>query len=142
MFLGEFTYYIDQKGRIAIPPKFRKELEKGAYLTKGLDGCLFLFPRQEWQRLAGQLLKLPISEKNSRAFVRLMLAGASEVKIDKQGRIMIPDYLKKYANLKKKAVVCGLYNSVEIWDEKKWKEYRQSTEREAIDIAQELEGMI
>lgn len=142
MFLGEYLYFIDQKGRIAIPPRFRKHLGKGAFLTRGIDSCLFLFPPQEWQKLVSQLLKLPISQKNSRAFVRLMLAGASEVKVDKQGRIIIPDYLKKYASLKKKAVVCGLYNRIEIWDEKKWQSYKMKTEKEAIDIAQELEGLI
>jgi len=142
MFLGEYLYFIDQKGRIAIPPKFRKSLERGAFLTRGIDNCLFLFPSQEWQKLVNQLLKLPISQKNSRAFVRLMLAGASEVKVDKQGRIIIPDYLKKYAGLKKKAIVCGLYNRIEIWDDNKWQNYKTKTEKEAIGIAQELEGLI
>ena len=142
MFLGEYLYFIDQKGRIAIPPKFRKSLTKGAFLTRGIDNCLFLFTPQEWERLVAQLLKLPLSQKNSRAFVRLMLAGASEVRIDKQGRISIPDYLKKYASLRKKAVVCGLYNRVEIWDENKWQDYKNKTEKEAINIAQELDGLI
>ena len=142
MFLGEYLYFLDSKGRVALPPKFRKALEKGAYLTRGIDNCLFLFPEMEWQKLVDQLLKLPLSEKNSRAFVRLMLAGASEVKLDKQGRINIPDYLRKYAFLKRKVVVCGLYNRVEIWDENQWKKYKEKMEKEAIDIAQQLEGLV
>ncbi len=142
MFLGEYSYNLDQKGRIAIPPKFRKELEKGAFLTRGIDNCLFLYTKQEWQKLVEQILKLPLSQKNSRAFSRLMLAGAYEVKIDKQGRIMIPESLKKYAGLKKKVAVCGLYSRIEIWDENKWQQYKKNTEDEAVDIAQGLEGLI
>ncbi len=142
MFLGEYSYNLDQKNRIAIPPKFRKELEKGAFLTRGIDNCLFLYTKQEWQKLVDQILKLPLSQKNSRAFSRLMLAGAYEVRIDKQGRINIPESLKKYAGLEKKVTVCGLYNRLEIWDEKKWQAYKENTEKEAVDIAQGLEGLI
>jgi len=142
MFLGEYQYLIDEKGRVALPSKFRKEFRGKIYLTRGLDNCLFLFPEKEWQALVEKLTSLPLSQANSRAFVRLMLAGASQVKIDKQGRINIPDYLRRYSSLKKEVVICGLYKRVEIWDKNQWQKYKRKTEKEAIDIAQELEGII
>src|SRR3989338_10199445 len=138
MFIGEYQHNIDQKGRLAIPTKFRKDLNKGAVVTKGLDDCLFLYPKEEWQKLADKLAALPISKANSRAFARLMLAGAMDVEADKQGRMLIPDYLRKYASIKKKVVITGLYNRLEIWDEIKWNKYKQGTETKSGDIAEAL----
>jgi len=138
MFIGEYQHNIDQKGRLAIPTKFRKDLNKGAVVTKGLDDCLFLYPKEEWQKLADKLAALPISKANSRAFARLMLAGAMDVEADKQGRILLPDYLRKYAGMKKKTVIAGLYNRLEIWDEAKWNKYKQGTETKSGDIAEAL----
>lgn len=138
MFIGEYQHTIDQKGRMAIPAKFRRELAKGAVVTKGLDNCLFLYPNQEWQKLADKLSALPISQANSRAFSRLMLAGAMAVDIDKQGRALIPDYLRQYAGMKKRVIVAGLYNRLEIWDEVKWKNYKKGTETKSNDIAEAL----
>ena len=94
MFIGEYQHSLDQKGRLAVPVKFRAELKKGAVVTKGLDNCLFLYPKSEWQKLAKKLVNLPINKANTRAFSRLMLAGAMEVEFDKQGRIMLPEYLR------------------------------------------------
>ncbi len=142
MFLGEYSYNLDEKNRVAIPPRFRSGLKGEAFLTRGIDNCLFLYAKKNWQKLVSQILKLPLSQKNSRAFSRLMLAGAYEVKIDKQGRINIPESLKKYAGLKKKIIICGLYNRIEIWDQEKWKKYKNDTEKEAVNIAQGLEGLI
>ncbi len=138
MFIGEYQHTIDNKGRVSLPSKFRFQLAKGAVVTRGLDNCLFVYPLAEWQKLAGKLSSLPISQKNTRAFARLMLAGAMDVKIDKQGRIIIPDYLRRFANLKKMVIVAGLYNRLEIWDENKWLVYKKGTEKKSGDIAEQL----
>ena len=138
MFIGEYNHNLDNKGRIAVPVKFRDDLKKGAVVTKGLDGCLFLYTMSEWKILADKLSKLPISQSNTRAFARLMLAGAMDVQIDKQGRIILPDYLRKYATLKKKVIINGLYNRLEIWDENNWEKYKSKTEKESGDIAEKL----
>lgn len=141
MFLGEYTYTIDEKKRLATPPKFRQLLGKKAVITRGLDSCLFLFPSQEWEKLAKKLSQLPLSQSDARGFARIMLAGAMEVDIDNMGRILVPDYLKKYASLTKKVVVAGLYNRIEIWDEKKWGLYKEKTEKDAGDIAERLKEL-
>ncbi len=138
MFIGEYQHNIDPKGRLAVPVKFRKVLAKGAVVTKGLDDCLFLYTQNEWQKLADKLAALPISKANTRAFARLMLAGAMDVEIDKQGRMLIPDYLRQYAGMHKKVVITGLYNRLEIWDELKWNKYKQGTETKSGDIAEAL----
>lgn len=138
MFIGEYLHSVDTKGRLAVPAKFRAKLKSGAVVTRGLDNCLFLYPKQEWEKLATKLSQLPISQSNTRAFARLMLAGAMEVKVDSLGRILIPEYLRKYAKMSKKAVVAGLFNRLEIWDEDGWDKYKQSTESQSSDIAEKL----
>lgn len=141
MFIGEYQHSIDEKGRIAIPVKFRLELAKGAVVTRGLDNCLFIYTKKEWQALADKLSTLPISKANTRAFARLMLAGAMELEIDRQGRALLPDYLRKYALIKKTAVVAGLYNRLEVWDKLTWEKYKTGTEKQSGDIAEALEGL-
>ncbi|MHA1329828.1 MAG: division/cell wall cluster transcriptional repressor MraZ [Candidatus Hodarchaeales archaeon] len=141
MFIGQYTYNLDAKRRLAIPVKFRKLLGKKAVITRGLDNCLFLYPIKEWEKLAQKLSQLPISQADARGFARIMLAGAIDVTIDNLGRILIPDYLKKYAGLNKKVVIAGLFNRIEIWDEKKWITYQQKTEREAGNIAERLKEL-
>ncbi len=141
MLLGEYIYSIDEKKRLGIPSKFRSLLGKKAVITKGLDQCLFLYPTKEWQSLAERLSKLPLSQADARGFVRLMLAGAMEAEFDALGRILIPDYLKKYALLQKKVVVAGVYNRVEVWNEETWNKYRERTEEEVGDIAERLKEL-
>jgi len=138
MFSGEHFYKIDNKKRLAIPAKFRKILGKKAVITRGLDNCLFLYPANEWEKLAKKLSQLPLTQADARGFARVMLAGAMEVNIDKLGRILVPDYLKKYAGLKKEAIVAGLYNRIEIWDSKKWSVYKEDKENNVEDIAERL----
>ena len=103
-----------------------------------MDSCLFLYTKKEWQELAVKLAKLPISKANTRAFARLMLAGAMDVDFDNQGRIMLPEYLRKFAGLKKKVVIAGLYDRLEIWDETAWDKYKNGTEKKTVDIAEAL----
>jgi len=132
---------VDDKKRLGIPPKFREVLGKKAVITRGLDQCLWLYPVDEWKILAEKLSKLPLSQADARGFGRLMLAGAMDVDFDNLGRILLPDYLKNYANLKKKAAVVGIYNRVEIWDEEKWQEYKEQTEKDGGDIAERLKEL-
>jgi MraZ protein len=129
---------MDAKGRIAVPAKFRALLNASAVVTRGLDQSLFLYPRKEWEAIAAKLATLPLSKANSRAFSRLMLAGAWDIELDRQGRVMIPEYLRKFANLTKKIIVAGLYNRIEIWDEQAWLNYKLNTERESTSIAEGL----
>lgn len=138
MFIGEYFHTIDDKRRLAIPAKFRKDLGKKAVLTRGLDNCLYLYPLAEWKKLAEKLSRLPITRSDSRAFARLMLAGAMDVALDQLGRILIPDYLKEYAGVGKKAVVAGLYNRIEIWDENNWESYKDQTTKEVEKIAEKM----
>ena len=137
MFIGEYQHNLDIKGRLALPAKFRKQI-KGAIITRGLDRCLWVFNKSEWELLAKKLIALPLAQANSRAFVRLMMAGAMEAPLDFQGRILIPDYLRKYADLQKAAIIAGLYNRLEIWDEKQWQQYKSKTEASSDDIAEKL----
>ncbi|MEK7143846.1 MAG: division/cell wall cluster transcriptional repressor MraZ, partial [Patescibacteria group bacterium] len=131
MFIGEYKHTIDEKGRMALPAKFRLKMKGAAIITRGLDHCLFVFTAADWEILAKKLMSLPLVQSNSRAFARLMLAGAMEADIDKQGRILISDYLREYAGLKKQAVVAGLYNRIEVWDTNKWDAYKRKTEKDS-----------
>lgn len=138
MFIGEYYHSVDDKGRLAVPVKFRKVFAKRAVVTRGLDHCLFLYTQAEWNKLAAKLSNLPIAKANTRAFARLMLAGAMDVDLDGQGRVILPDYLRSYASLGKKAVIAGLYNRLEIWEEKAWAKYKGDTEKSSGDIAEAL----
>ncbi len=138
MLLGEYQHNLDQKGRVAIPAKFKEKLAAGAIITRGIDGCLFVFASKEWDDLARKLVALPLAQANSRAFMRLMLAGAMDVSLDAQSRILIPDYLRNYADLKKKIIVAGLYNRIEIWDADRWSDYKKKTEGASEEIAEKL----
>ena len=138
MLIGEYTHTIDPKRRLAIPSKLRKEIGEQAVLTRGLDNCLFLFSMKEWERLAEKLGKLPFGQQDTRGFVRLLLSGAVEVENDQLGRILIPDYLKDYAQLKKRVIIAGLFNRLEIWDEERWQSYKNNLEKESDRIAEKL----
>ncbi len=138
MFIGEYHHQIDEKGRLAVPVKFRPDLATGAVVTRGLDSSLFLLPLEEWGKLAERLASLPVGQSNSRAFARLMLAGAMDVKLDKQGRFVIPEYLREYAGLNKQVVIIGINTRLEIWDETVWQSYRSQTEKDAETIAEKL----
>ncbi|MEK7542790.1 MAG: division/cell wall cluster transcriptional repressor MraZ [Patescibacteria group bacterium] len=138
MLLGEYKHTVDEKGRIAVPVKFRSNVSSGAIITRGLDRCLFVFGLKEWEVLAQKLVALPLAQANSRAFSRLMLAGATDVKLDVQGRILVPDYLREYAQVKKHVVVAGVYSRFEIWDAELWNTYKSRTESASDEIAEKL----
>jgi len=141
MFIGEYTYKIDDKKRLAVPLKFRDELKKKAVITRGLERSLFLFPAKEWEKMAEKMNNLPFVQQDARGFSRLMFAGAMEVDFDSLGRILIPDYLKEYASLKKEVVFAGVHKRIEVWDKKLWEEYKKKTEAEIGDIAERLKEL-
>ena len=138
MFIGEYRHTIDEKRRLAIPSKFRKELGKGAVITRGLDNCLVIYPVKEWEKMSDKLGKLPASQLEARGFARIMLAGAAAAEFDQLGRSLIPEYLKHYASLEKDVVITGLYNRLEVWDAKAWDTYKQKVEKEVGDFASKL----
>ena len=138
MFIGEFHHTIDQKKRLAIPARFRKDLGTGAVITRGLDNWLVVYPEREWQAMAEKLGKLPASQLEARGFARIMLAGAMQVEFDQLGRILIPDYLKEYGSLGKNIVIIGLSNRLEIWDEGRWEDYKKKAEKDVGDLASKL----
>ncbi|MFD0943243.1 division/cell wall cluster transcriptional repressor MraZ [Savagea faecisuis] len=138
MFMGEHVHTIDLKGRIIIPAKFREHLNDGFILTRGMDGCLFGYPPQEWIQFEEKLKKLSIAKKDARAFTRFFFSGATEVKIDKQGRINIPTTLRQHAALEKECVIIGVSNRIEIWSQDRWDEYFTMSEDAFNDIAENL----
>lgn len=121
-----------------MPAAFRADLAQGAVVTRGLDRSLFLYTKEEWAKLAQKLSALPFGQSDTRAFARLMLAGAMEVSVDASGRVTIPPYLRTYASLTKAVVITGLYDRMELWDEETWETYRTKTEAEGDAIAERL----
>jgi len=138
MFIGEYQHSIDVKKRLALPAKFRKELGKKLVVTRGLDNCLVVYTSQAWKSVMEELKKLSTAKAESRKFTRAILGGAVEADLDKLGRILIPDYLKDYAGLKKDVTVCGLSNKLEIWDSERWEEYRKKAEADIDKVAENL----
>ncbi|HHE76752.1 MAG TPA: transcriptional regulator MraZ [Candidatus Parcubacteria bacterium] len=138
MLIGEYKHTIDNKRRLAVPAKFRKELGKRVIITKGLENCLFVYSEKKWEEVMKKLENMPNVQRGARSFARIMLAGAMEVNIDRLGRILIPDYLKKYAGLKKNAVICGLSNKLEVWDVQKWESYKKKVEKDIDSVSEEL----
>ena len=141
MFIGEYVYTIDHKKRLSIPSKFRKEIGEKAVLTTGLDNCLVVYPMTEWQKVAKKLESLPDGQTDARGFVRIMLSGAVEVNFDQLGRILVPDYLKDYAVLKKNVSILGLSNRIEIWDQKRWQDYKDKSQKDIGDMAARLQQL-
>jgi len=141
MFIGEYQHSLDDKGRLAIPYKFRALLKKGCIIAKGLDGCLFLYTKTEWQSLAQELAKRTFNRANNRTISRYFLASATDLKFDTQGRVTISNYLRKFANLKKTVIIVGLYDRLEIWDEMAWNKYKAQTEKQTETIAETLDHL-
>ncbi|MEA3374889.1 MAG: division/cell wall cluster transcriptional repressor MraZ [Chloroflexota bacterium] len=134
MFLGEFVHVLDSKGRLTIPAKFRAELDTGLVVTRGIDRCLAVFPKPEWEQLAEQVSELPLTNRQARAFQRLLFANASAVAPDNQGRVLIPPRLREYAALDGEVVVAGLNTHIELWNPEAWNQEREQLEGEEVDI--------
>lgn len=141
MFIGEYKHTIDAKKRLALPSRFRKELGAAVVVTRWMDNCLVVYPEAEWQVMSDKLGKLPASQPEARGFARILLGGAMLAEIDNLGRILIPEYLKEYAGLKKNVVVCGLFNRLEIWDESSWNTYKKAVEKDVGDLASKLKEL-
>lgn len=141
MFIGEYHHTIDSKKRISLPAKFRKDLGNKVIITKEFEDCLVVYTTKEWETISSKLGNLPIGQSEARGYIRFKLAGATEVEIDKLGRILVPDYLAKYVGLKKDAVICGLSSRLEIWDEEKWESYREKIEGEVEELASKLKDL-
>ncbi len=139
VFIGQYNNKMDSKGRLSIPIKFREELGEKFIITRGLDSCLFGYSLQEWQKVESKIKSLPITKKNARTFQRFFFSGATEVEIDKQGRINIPNSLIEHAFLAKECVVNGLSNRIEIWDKSRWENLLVESEASVEEIAEELE---
>ncbi len=122
MFMGEYSHSIDAKGRVIVPSKFRELLGEEFVVTKGLDGCLFVFPKTEWKTFEEKLRSLPVANKEARKFSRFFLAGAAALEVDKQGRVLLPGVLREFAGLEKEVVLVGVSSRVEIWNKEAWEE--------------------
>ena len=138
MFIGEFHHNIDDKGRIAIPSKYRDILGKDFVITRGIEHCIYVYPNDTFNRIVTKLESLPFTKKDARAFTRFFMSGATAIELDKQGRVNIPSPLITYANLFKKCVIVGTGDRLEIWNEEAFNEFMSSCNDEMSDIAENL----
>lgn len=138
MLIGEYKHTLDDKKRISLPSKFRREVGKKIVVTRGLDGCLFMYPIKEWQEISRKIGELGMGQADRRGFNRFMLAGASEIEVDSVGRILIPEHLRSFAQINTKVVFAGVYNRVEVWNEDSWEEYKDKVVKGADDMAEKL----
>ena len=138
MLIGEYTHTTDDKNRISLPSKFRKEIGKNVVVSRGLDNCLFMYTVVEWKKIMEQLGGLGMGQSETRGFNRFMLAGAAEVSVDSAGRILIPEHLRNFAGIKSKVVFAGVYNRIEVWDEKTWNQYTSQVVKKADTMAEKL----
>ena len=122
MFMGEYSHSIDAKGRLIMPAKFREQLGNDFVVTKGLDECLFVYSNEEWKGIEEKFREIPLTTRDARKFARFFFAGASAVELDKQGRVLLPGVLRKFAGLEKDVVLVGVLSRIEIWDRKRWEE--------------------
>ena len=136
MFNGEHNHTVDPKGRLIIPSKFREELGEQFKMTRGLDGCLFLFPMSEWHSYEEKLKNLPLADKNARKFSRFFTAGATTCEIDKQGRVLVPGTLREFAKIEKEVIFAGMLNRIELWDKERYEEFNSYDDMD--EIAEQL----
>jgi len=142
MLIGEYIHTVDDKNRVSLPAKFRKELGKKVIITPGLDLCLFIFTNKEWEKVANKLSSndddLSFLKGDKRSFNRFMFGRAAEVEVDSIGRILVPDFLKERIGLKDKAAIIGVKDRVEVWSEKSWSECKAKIEKESYQLAEKL----
>lgn len=138
MLIGEYEHSLDAKGRLIMPAKLRTDMGEKFIITKGLDGCLFVFSQIEWSNFESKLKELPLTNKNSRDFVRFFLSGATECEIDKQGRFLLVNTLREYAEITKEVIIIGVGTRLEIWNKDKWKKYNSNENISADTIAENM----
>ena len=141
MFMGEYNHTIDAKGRLIVPAKFREILGDNFIVTKGLDGCLCVYPNDEWIRFEEKLKSLPLTNKNARQFTRFFLAGAAACEVDKQGRILLPQVLREFASLEKDVVLVGVASRIEIWSRERWDESMNTYDGDMDEVAENMESL-
>lgn len=138
MFIGQYEHNLEEKGRLSIPKKFRVDLANGGVLTRGLDGCLFLFPKRRWDEFTERLSQIPLTKSDARGFSRLVTYSAVEVELDAQGRILVPEFLRIFAEIKKEVVITGALGRIEIWAKEKLVSYQEKIEKESGILAERL----
>ena len=142
MFYGEYEHTIDRKGRLIIPAKFRQALKehevKTLFLTRGLDGCLFLFPESEWRVAESRFKQIPFTKGEGRKFNRLFFSGAAEVTVDRLGRLLIPRTLKEFAQIKQDVVIVGVSTRMEVWSKEKWQAFYEGSRASFEEIAERV----
>ena len=138
MLLGEYRHNVDIKGRVSVPSKFRGDLGQTFVITKGLDNCLFMYSKQEWETFEQKLKSLPLTNQDARTFTRFFFAGATECEVDKQGRVNIPQNLREYANITKDVVIVGVATRAEIWDSENWNKYTTSDSLDGNKLASQM----
>ena len=142
MFYGEYAHTIDRKGRVIIPAKFRQALKDqhsgGLFLTRGLDGCLFLFPEQEWRAAEAKIKQVPFTKAEGRKFHRMFFSGASEVDVDGLGRLLVSKSLKEYAQIKQGVIIVGVSNRIEIWAKERWQAFYESSRQSYEEVAERV----
>jgi len=138
MLIGEYTHTLDEKRRLSLPSKFRKEIGKKVVITNGLEGCLFVYSIQQWEKVSSKLTELSLGQAKMRDFNRYILGGAVETDVDSIGRILVPDFLKNFANLKDKVSLIGVHDRIEIWNEQAWVDYKGRVEKQADALAEKL----
>lgn len=136
--MGEYHHSLDEKGRMIVPAKFREGLGDRCVVTRGLDRCLFMYPLSEWRIVEEKLKQLPLTQRDARAFTRFFFSGATDVELDKQGRIMLPASLREYAGFEKEIVVIGVSTRVELWSKEVWEEYMEEAEASFETIAEKI----
>lgn len=141
MFLGEFEHTIDDKGRVAVPARFRDQVADGLVVTRGFDRCLQAFPRTVWQELAQRLNELPLGRDEVRSLRRLLFAGAAELDFDKQGRILLPQNLREYAALRDQVIIAGMSTYFELWSAATWGDVLTDLNANAGDMAEHLAAL-
>jgi len=142
MWYGEYTHILDDKDRFILPAKFREKIKalekKKFFITRGLDGCLFLIPQEAWEKLEDKLKALPFTKQQSRTFNRLYFSGASEIDIDTQGRVILPEYLKEFAQIKREVVIIGVADRIEVWSKGRWDKFYQESKKRFEEMAENL----
>ncbi len=138
MLIGEYTHTIDSKNRVSLPAKWRQELGKSVVITRGLEGCLTVYTLGEWEKVSAMFTNSPFASADERGFARYMLSAAAEVDVDSAGRVLVPDVLKTFAKFDKNVVLAGVHNRVEVWDEAHWRDYSNSIESNAAEMAEKI----
>ena len=138
MFIGEYEHTLDEKARVSLPKSFRAALGKKMVMTRGLDNCLFVYSRADWEKVSAKLGQLSFAQADTRGFNRFILSGAAEVETDSAGRVLIPEHQREFAGLKKTVVFAGVSDRVEVWDKARWSAYKAKIEKQADALAEKL----